>query len=273
MLQGKRALVVGVANSRSIAWGVAQAWAKAGAEVHIACQARQLSRVQGLAAEIGVTRVSACDLRDDAQVAALSEDLRSSFGHVDSVLHSVAYASPRAMQGSLLETQREDFAEAMDVSSYSFLTLARHTAPLLSPAGASLMTVTFLGATSVVPSYNVMGVAKASLEALVRGLAWELGPRNVTVNALSPGPVNTVSARGIKDFVGLKNRAIEHTPLSRSATIHEVGEAATFLAGDGARSITGQVLMLDGGLSAMAPVPFVRDGDDNNDAAAPSPLR
>uniref|UniRef100_A0A7S2FGL5 Enoyl-[acyl-carrier-protein] reductase [NADH] n=1 Tax=Florenciella parvula TaxID=236787 RepID=A0A7S2FGL5_9STRA len=280
MLAGKRALVVGVANQRSIAWAVAEAWAAAGATVHLTCQSeRFLPSVLKLSdaawGEGHRHSVGVLDMRDDAAIERACEAASGSVG-LDAVLHSVAYASADAMKGGLLATTRADFAEAHDVSAYSLVALGRAAAPFMAGdaaaaaaaaeaagaaggvgasggGGGSITTLSYFGSTRVVPGYNVMGPAKACLEATARTLAVDMGGLGIRVNCLSPGPVNTLAARGISGFVDMKNRAIERAPLQRTATADEVGAAATFLASDGAASITGQVFLMDGGLSALAP--------------------
>jgi enoyl-[acyl-carrier protein] reductase I len=298
MLAGKIGIVFGAANKRSLAWGVAEAWVRQGARVHVVCQSdRFVSGLEKLASELryvsfgGVAGVHVCDVTSDDAIqrvfdSVVSEDPGLSAGlPLDSVLHAVAHAPTAAMHGSLLATTRADFAAAHDVSAYSLLTIARSAHPLLtrqrsnllSPgpslssskidgsedghssgggAGGSITALSFMGATKAVPGYNVMGCAKASLEAAARGLAMELGPTSmgsVRVNILSPGPVSTLASRGVRGFVEMKNAALTKAPLERTATASEVGAAAAFLASDSALSITGQTIYLDGGLSALAP--------------------
>lgn len=295
MLAGKIGIVFGAANKRSLAWGVAEAWVKQGARVYVVCQsdrfvggleklASELPGVSGSRAGFGaVAGVHVCDVSsDDAiqavfdTVAAVDPGLRAGLP-LDALLHAIAHAPTAAMHGSLLATTRADFAAAQDVSAYSLLAVARCALPLLarhqtmassegseeersksggSSSSGSITTLSFLGATKAVPSYNVMGCAKASLEAAARGLALELGPPavgGVRVNVLSPGPVSTLASRGVRGFVEMKGAALLKAPLQRTATAAEVGAAAAFLASDGARSITGQTMYLDGGLSALAP--------------------
>lgn len=268
MLTGKVGVVFGVSNARSIAWGVARAWADAGARVHVVCQGeRFLTKVQGMAADQrGIAGVHVCDVIEDEQISGLFQELGRDHESLDALLHAIAHAPPSAMKdGTLLDTRREDFASAHDVSAYSLIALAREAVPLMTRkkaveggergAGGSITALSYLGSTLAVPGYNVMGCAKASLEAAARGLASELGSEHgIRVNCLSPGPVSTLASRGIRDFVNLKEAACEKSPLRRTATSTEVGAAATFLASDGGAAVTGQVIYLDGGLSSIAPI-------------------
>jgi enoyl-[acyl-carrier protein] reductase I len=283
LLRSKVGVVFGVSNARSLAWGVARAWADAGSRVHVVCQSeRFVGKVEAMVAdeaprsEGGIAGVHVCNVSDDGQIAHLFEALARDDealrcgAPLDAVLHAVAHASPKAMkEGTLLDTRRVDFAAAHDVSAYSLIALARGAAPLMDRRrtgpgddqsdargpGGSITALTYLGSSAAVPGYNVMGCAKASLEAAARGLALELGPRNGTrVNCLSPGPVSTLASRGIRDFVDLKTAANQKSPLGRTATNAEVGAAAVFLASDGAAAVTGQVIFLDGGLSSVAPL-------------------
>jgi enoyl-[acyl-carrier protein] reductase I len=269
MLAGKVGVILGVANKRSIAWGVAEAWAQAGAQVHVVCQSeRFVGAVRELVAgKPNIVGVHMCDVADDSAIENLFKTIGQQ-GPLHAVLHSIAHAPANAMKSSLLETTRADFAAAHDISAYSFIAVSRAALPLLvdsfkrsvdNDAAASVPTdvgsitaLSFNGATRAVPGYNVMGCAKASLEATVRGLALEIGVAGVRVNALSPGPVNTVAARGIRGFVDLRAAALSRAPLRRTAGAEEVGAAATFLASAGARSISGQVIYLDGGLSSLS---------------------
>ncbi len=271
MLAGKKCLVVGLANHRSLAWGVAQAWRAAGAQVLVSSLERFQPSVHKLlaaswpeAAKDGPGKYSlACDVTDRASVQALFAQVGERFwGELDVVLHAVAYASADAMKKPFLETTAEDFAQAHLISSHSLVGLAREALPLLTAPtskegrirNSSILTLSYLGAQRVVPNYKVMGPAKASLEASVRLLAAELGPapHHVRVNALSAGPIGTLSARGIPGFVELSNQAAERAPLRRKADIDDVGQAAVFLASDGAKAITGQTIYVDGGLSVLA---------------------
>jgi len=297
MLAGKIGIVFGAANKRSLAWGVAEAWVRQGARVHVVCQSdRFVSGLEKLVLDLrddssgGIAGVHVCDVTSDDAIqevfdSVVSMDPGLSAGlPLDSVLHAIAHAPTPAMHGSLLNTTRADFAAAHDVSAYSLLAIARSAHPLLvrprmtslstgsstfsssvegsevgysiGGEGGSITALSFMGATKAVPGYNVMGCAKASLEAAARGLATELGPPSmgsVRVNILSPGPVSTLASRGVRGFVEMKNAALAKAPLERTATAGEVGDVAAFLASDSALSITGQTIYLDGGLSAVAP--------------------
>uniref|UniRef100_A0A7S2G7W2 Enoyl-[acyl-carrier-protein] reductase (NADH) n=1 Tax=Octactis speculum TaxID=3111310 RepID=A0A7S2G7W2_9STRA len=255
-LSGKTGLILGVANKRSIAWGVAKAWANAGASIHLVCQSeRFLPNVKRLVADASIDcTVDVCDVTDDAQLRALGHSIQDRSIGIDAVLHSVAFAPSAAMRGRFLDTSRSDFAEAHDVSAYSLIALARTVEPFLRP-DSSITTVSYMGSTRVVPGYNAMGCAKASLEAAARGLAHELGPSKVRVNVLSPGPIKTVASRGIKGFSALSTHVEEVSPLGWSPTENSaqeaVGKAAVFLASDAASCMSGQVVVLDGGFSIM----------------------
>lgn len=270
-LRGKVSICFGVANARSIAWGVARAWADAGSRVHIVCQSeRFVEKVKRMAeSQRNIVGIHVCDVTDDSAISRLFENLAYADDNLragnslNSLLHAVAHAPPSAMkEGTLLNTRREEFAAAHDVSAYSLIALAREAAPFMSRcddtkgnSSSSITSLTYLGSTLAVPGYNVMGCAKASLEAVSRGLALELGPScGIRVNCLSPGPVNTLAGRGIRNFVQMKNDSILRSPLGRTATLEEIGAAATFLASDGAASITGQVMFMDGGLSSISPI-------------------
>jgi enoyl-[acyl-carrier protein] reductase I len=256
MLAKKAGVVIGFANRHSLAWGVAQAWHKEGAALTICVQsARFRPALDALTAGWPVKpHVVDLDVTSDAQVeAAFASAAEAHGGRLDMLLHAVAYASPAAMKGPLLATTRADFAQALDVSSYSFLAVARAAAPLFEKArGGSITTLSYLGASRVVPPYRVMGCAKACLEALARGLAVEMGPQGVRVNVISPGPVNTLAARGIAGFTELREEAESRAPLRRGVSPADVGALAAFLASDAGAGITGATMHVDAGLSALA---------------------
>lgn len=282
-LAGKRCLIVGLANHRSIAWGIAQAWHKAGAQVLLSSLPRFQPSVQKLLTaswggedKHAHTRSLACDVTDQASIQTLFQQVGARYeGQLDVLLHAVAYASPQAMKQPFLETTAADFAQAHLISSHSLIALAKEALPLLThkkeiqadlniaavsslpsfpppSTSSSILTLSYLGSNQAIPSYKVMGPAKASLEATVRLLAAELGPEhNIRVNAISPGPIHTLSSRGIPGFVDMYKEAEKLAPLRRNVTVEEVGEVATFLASEGARGMTGQVVYVDGGVSVV----------------------
>jgi len=245
-LEGKRALIVGVASNRSIAWGVAKAMKEQGAELAFTYQNERLKgRVEKFAAEFDSEIVVPCDVSDDQQIENLAEAIKQHWGEFDIIIHSVGFAPMGALNGSFLEnTSREAFKIAHDISSYSFTALASALAPMLRPGG-SLLTMSYHGSQQVIPNYNVMGLAKASLEASVRYLANDLGPNNIRVNSISAGPIKTLAAAGIKNFRKMLADSAEIAPLRRGVTIEEVGNTATFLCSDMASGITGEVIYVD----------------------------
>jgi enoyl-[acyl-carrier protein] reductase I len=253
-LDGKRALIVGAASNRSIAWGVAEAMHRQGAELAFTYQNDKLrERVEALAASVGSSLCLACDVASDQEIDDVLARLADAWGHLDVVVHSVAYAPKEELNGEFLDTvTREGFRVAHDVSSYSFTALARAARPLLQGRQASLLTMSYLGAVRAVPHYNVMGLAKASLEANVRYLAANLGPEGIRVNAVSAGPIRTLAASGISDFRRLLDYSERNTPLRRNITIEEVGNVAAFLCSDLASGITGDVVYVDGGFHVTA---------------------
>jgi enoyl-[acyl-carrier protein] reductase I len=252
LLQGKRGLIFGVANEHSLAWHIALAARAQGAElIFSVASERFLKRVAPMAAEVGAPEPVLCDVANDAEIARAAEQIRGMTGRVDFLVHAIASAKREELQGRFLDTSREGFQFAHDVSVYSLIALTRALEPLLAP-GASVLTLTYLGAVRAVPSYNVMGVAKAALESAVRYLANDLGPTGVRVNAISAGPVKTLSAsivKGFKDKVDLQQQA---APLRRNVTGTDVGNAGLFLLSDLASGVTGQVLYVDCGYSIMA---------------------
>ncbi|MGI8820627.1 MAG: enoyl-ACP reductase FabI [Chthoniobacterales bacterium] len=251
-LAGKIGVVFGVANKRSIAWAIAQAWAAAGAKLFFNYQGERLKENVGeLVGEFGAeTPLWPCDVGSDAEIAGFFEKVRGATERVDLLLHSVAFAPKEALQGDFLNTSREAFKTAHDISAYSLVALAREAAPLMTNGG-SIIAMSYYGAEKVVPGYNVMGVAKASLEASTRYLAHNLGPKKIRVNCISAGPVNTLAARGVSGLMQMIKHYEEHAPLHRSCDPAELGATGTFLASDGAAAITGQVLYVDGGYQIM----------------------
>ena len=252
-LAGKTGVVFGVANKRSIAWAIAKAWAEAGATLIFNYQGERLKRnVEQLAGTFGAdVPLYPCDVSSDEQIDSFFEQVASHTDTLDLMLHSVAYAPKEALEGGFLATSREAFRTSHDISAYSLVALAQRAVPLMS-GGGSIIAMSYYGAAKVVPNYNVMGVAKASLEASTRYLAADLGPRQIRVNCISAGPVQTLAARGIAHFNTMLNHYREHAPLRRSCDPAEIGKTGVFLASDGAAAITGQTLYVDGGYQIMA---------------------
>jgi enoyl-[acyl-carrier protein] reductase I len=250
LMHGKTALILGVANKWSLAYAIAQAFAREGANVVITYQGeRQKLTVDELAAELSPTaKAIQCDVTRPDELAALVETLQP--GPLHTVVHSIAFANREDLSRSFTETSRDGFVLALDVSAYSLVAVSRAMAPLMS-AGGSVITLSYLGAVRVIPNYNVMGVAKAALEASVRYLASDLGPANIRVNAISAGPVKTASARGIKDFSKVLDGVAAHAPLRRNTDPAEVADTAVFLASDLGRGVTGNVVYVDAGFQIM----------------------
>jgi enoyl-[acyl-carrier protein] reductase I len=250
LLEGRSFLVTGAANPRSIAWAVAQAVKRHGGAVALSYQAERLRRrVEGLAEELGGAPMIELDVGSDEAVRRAVAELESHMPVVDGFVHSIAWAPAHDLRGSFVETTRDGFAQANDISSYSLIALAREARRLMT-RGGSIVTMTYAGSWRVVPNYNVMGPAKASLESAVRYLAADLGPRGIRVNAVSAGPIATVAARTIKDFNGMLELLESHTPLRRNVTSDEVADATVFLLSDLARAITGEVVHVDAGAHA-----------------------
>jgi enoyl-[acyl-carrier protein] reductase I len=247
VLEGKVGLIFGVANKRSIAWAIAKAWAAAGARLIFNYQGERLKEnVEELTAEFGEkTPLFPCDVSSDEEIKTFFENVRGQTDRVDLLLHSLAFAPREALEGDFVSTTREAFRVAQDVSAYSLVALTREAAPMMTNGG-SILTMTYYGAEKVVPHYNVMGVAKASLEASVRYLAYDLGPKKI-----SAGPVQTLAARGISGFTSMLKHYQERAPLRRSCDPAELGATGVFLASDGAAAITGQVIYVDGGYQIM----------------------
>jgi enoyl-[acyl-carrier protein] reductase I len=248
-LAGKRAFIVGVATDRSIAWGIAQAMHREGAELAFSYLNDKLKeRVEPLATSLGSRLVVPLDVTDETQCDAAFEQLKRAWGGLDIVVHAVAYAPREALTGRFLTaTSREGFRIAHDVSSFSLTALAQRAQPLMSGRRGALLTLTYLGAVRSIPGYNVMGLAKASLEANVRFLAADLGPEGIRVNAISAGPIKTLAAAGIPGFRKMLGRVAEVAPLRRNVTLEDVGNAAAFLCSDLAAGITGETLYVDSG--------------------------
>lgn len=255
LLEGKTALVLGVANRWSLAYAIAQAYVREGAKLILTYQGdRQKLTVEELAADLKADQTRACDVTQDEQLAALANELKGQGTVLNAVVHAIAFANREDLSRPFLETSRAGFALAQDVSAYSLVAVAHATAPLMAPkdqGGGSILTLTYLGSTRVVENYNVMGVAKASLEASVRYLASDLGPSNIRVNAISAGAVKTASARGIRDFSKMLEGAAAMAPLRRNTDPAEVADAAVFLASDLGRGVTGNILYVDAGMQIM----------------------
>ncbi len=251
-LAGKNAIVFGVANKRSIAWAIAQAWANAGARLAFTYQGERLKEnVEELVGTFGAdTPLLPCDVTRDEDIARVFAQVAKNFGTLHILLHSVAFAPKDALEGEFVNTSREAFRVAHDVSAYSLVALARSAAPLMT-AGGSIVAMSYYGAAKVIPHYNVMGVAKAALEASARYLAYDLGPKKIRVNCISAGPVNTLAARGIAGFTTMLKHYEEHAPLKRNIEPSELGSAGLFLASDMSSATTGQVLYVDCGYEIM----------------------
>ncbi len=252
LLDGKRGLVVGIANKRSIAWGIAQAAARQGAQLAVTYQNPRLEEnVRDLAAGLKDPLVLPCDVSKDEELDTLAASLKESWGHLDFVVHAVAYALREELDGLFLDTSREGYRIAQDVSSYSLTALSRRTAPLMEGREGSIVTLSYLGGERVVPHYNVMGVAKAALEMSVRYLASDLGPKGIRVNAISAGPIKTLAASGVHGISKMLEYHRNHAPMRRNTDQEEVGDAALFFLSRLSRGVTGEVMHVDGGFHVM----------------------
>jgi len=252
-LNGTCGLITGVANKRSIAWAIAKAMARDGARLALTYQGeRLLENVQELAAELERPLLLPCDVTSDMQIAEVFQTIEREFGGLDFLLHGTAFAPREELSRPFVDTSREGFRVALDVSAYSLVAMARGAAPLMAArGGGSIVTLTYLGSDRVFTNYNVMGVAKAALEASVRYLADGLGPQNIRVNAISAGPIKTLAASGISGFGGILQVYRERSPLRRNTELEEVGETGRFLLGPESSGITGEVLMVDSGYHVM----------------------
>jgi enoyl-[acyl-carrier protein] reductase I len=248
-MQGKRVLIVGLASNRSIAWGIAQAMHREGAELAFTFQNEKLqSRVEEMAEQCGSKITVECDVAIDQHIDHVFAELAKHWDGLDSIVHSVAFAPRDALEGDYVNaTTRDNFRVAHDISSYSFTALAKAGRPMMAGRNSSLLTLTYLGAERAIPNYNVMGVAKASLEANVRYMAVALGPEGTRVNAISAGPIRTLAASGINNFKSMLSKAADASPLKKNVTIEEVGNAAAFLCSDLASGITGEITYVDCG--------------------------
>src|SRR5476649_130294 len=253
-LAGKTGVIFGVANKRSIAWAIARAWHKAGAKLIFNYQGERLKEnVEELAGEFGAdTPIFPCDVSSDAEIESFFGEVKQRTDRIDLLLHSVAFAPREALAGEFVQTSRQAFSIAHDISAYSLVGLTRAALPFMEKNGGSVIAMTYLGAARVVPHYNVMGVAKASLEASVRYLANDLGQRKIRVNAISAGPMNTLAARGVAGLGEMLKHYEARAPLRRNVELDELGATGLFLATDGAAAITGQTLYVDSGFSVMA---------------------
>jgi enoyl-[acyl-carrier protein] reductase I len=251
-LEGKVGVVFGVANKRSIAWAIAQAWADQGVKLIFNYQGERVKEnVEELTATFGnEVGLYPCDVTSDEEIDTFFNQVRKHTDRVDLVLHSVAYAPREALEGRFVNTSREAYRIAHDISAFSLIALAQRAEPMMT-AGGSIVAMSYYGAEKVIPNYNIMGVAKASLEASTRYLAWDMGKKNIRVNCISAGPVQTLAARGISGFGQMFKEYENRAPLGRSCTLEEIGAAGVFLASDGAASITGQVIYVDGGYQIM----------------------
>ena len=254
LLEGKTGIVFGVANKRSIAWAIAQSLASAGMRLAFTYQGERLKEnVEELAATLPGSVLYPCDVTSDREVGDVFTGVARDLGRLDTLVHSVAYAAKEDLEGAFVDTGRDGFRLAHEISAYSLVAVTRAALPLLEQSGqGSVLAMTYYGAEKVAAGYNVMGVAKAALESSVRYLAADLGPRGVRVNAISAGPVNTLAARGIKGFTGMLKHHAERAPLRRNVELREVGDTALFLASPMASGITGEVIFVDCGYNIMA---------------------
>jgi len=251
-LSGKKGIVFGVANDRSIAWGITKALSQAGARIALTYQGDRLKeRVEGLAATLDGSMTLSCDATDDEQIAQVFQSLKEEYGDISFLIHSIAYANREDLDGQFSDTSREGFRVALEVSAYSLLPLVRYAAPLM-PDGGSVVAMTFDASQRVYPGYNVMGTAKAALEHSVRQLAFEYGEQNVRVNAISAGPLQTLAARGISGFRDMQHTAAEKAPMKRNITVDEVAQTALFLCSELSSGITGAIIPVDAGYHIMA---------------------
>ncbi|MBM3944667.1 MAG: enoyl-ACP reductase [SAR202 cluster bacterium] len=251
-LSGRTGVVFGVANQRSIAWAIAQILHQAGAKLAIAYQNERLKEnVEKLTADWGDVTLLECDVSQDASVEAAFATLKDKLGRLDIVVHSIAFANREDLGGRFVNTPREGFRLALDVSAYSLIAVARHAAPLMAPVGGSIITMTFQAAERVFPGYNVMGTAKAALENEVRQLASDLGQENVRVNAISAGPVDTLSSRVISGYSVMKGAHSDRAPMRRNITVEEVAKTALYLCSDLSSGVTGEVIHVDTGYHVM----------------------
>ncbi|USB33844.1 enoyl-ACP reductase FabI [Paenibacillus sp. YPG26] len=251
LLEGKNIIIMGVANDRSIAWAIAQSLAAHGARLAFTYESERVEgRVRKLAETIPGSLILPCNVTVDEEIDTLAETLKSEFGVLHGLVHSIAFAKAEDLAGEFADTSREGFALANDISVYSLVTVAKRLSPLMTEGG-SIMTMTYMGSERVMRNYNVMGVAKAGLEASVRYLANDLGPKNIRVNAISAGPIRTLAAKGISDFNSILKQVEEKAPLRKTTETAEVGDTAMFLLSHLSRGITGEVIFVDGGYNIV----------------------
>jgi enoyl-[acyl-carrier protein] reductase I len=252
LLEGKHGLVLGIANKRSIAWGIAQSVAREGARLAVTYQGERLEEnVRELAAGLKDPLILPCDVSRDGDLTALADAVKKEFGGLDFVIHGVAFALREELDGEFLNTSREGYRVAQDISAYSLTALARAVVPLMEGRAGSIVTLTYLGGERVVPHYNVMGVAKAALDMSVRYLAADLGPKGIRVNAISAGPIKTLAASGVHGISKMLEYHRTHAPLRKNTEQEEVGDTALFLVSSLSRGITGEILHVDGGFHVM----------------------
>ena len=252
LLEGKRAAIFGVANDRSIAWAIAEAFHAEGADLAFTFAGEMLEkRVRPLAEGVGSKIILPCDVTKDEEVEKVFATLKQEWGGLDVLVHAIAFANKEDLSNPYAQTSRAGFHLAMDVSAYSFVALARHAAPLMEGRNGSIVTLTYMGSEKVIPNYNVMGVAKAALEASVRYLAHDFGPKGIRVNAISAGPIRTLAAAGISDFKTMLHHVAERAPLKRNIDAEEVGKTALYLCSDLGSAVTGEVLHVDAGYNIM----------------------
>lgn len=256
LLEGKKALIFGVANHRSIGWAIAQSLAGEGAQLVLAYQDRMEKYVRELATKIPGTEVVPCDVQSDEQLDAAFAQAGQIFGGgLDILIHSVAFAPPAELENPFIQTSREGFHTALDISAYSLIAMAKRAQPLMiARGGGSMLTLTYMASERVMPKYNVMAVAKAALECSVRYLAFEMGEHNIRVNAISAGPLNTLAARGVSGFTSFREQMGHIAPLRRNIEQSEVGDTALFLSSNYARAITGEIMFVDAGYNIMGAV-------------------
>jgi len=253
LLDGKTGIIFGVANKRSIAWAIAQALSQEGMRLAFTYQGERLKEnVEELTSTLTGALLLPCDVTIDAEIDMVFQEVDAKFGRLDSLVHSVAFAPREDLEGDFVKTSREGFKLAHDISAYSLVALTRAALPLFEKSGGgSVLAMSYYGAEKAVEGYNLMGVAKASLEASIRYLAANLGPKNVRVNAISAGPVNTLAARGIKGFTGMLKHHAERAPLRRNVELEEIGSAALFLLSQMSSAITGEIMYVDGGYNVI----------------------
>lgn len=252
LLDGKNALIFGVANNRSIAWGITEAFHREGASIGLSYAGEVLEkRVKPLAASIGCTFVEECDVTRDEDIQSVAQKAGAAFGKIDILVHAIAYANREDLSRPFVQTSREGFKMALDISAYSLVALTNALLPYMHP-GSSVVTLTYYGAEKVAPNYNVMGVAKAALESSVRYLAYDLGPQGIRVNAISAGPIRTLAAAGVGGFKSMYKEFATMAPLRQNITIEDVGNTALYLCSDMAARVTGEVIFVDSGYNIMA---------------------